>query len=140
MNETTSGTDTREPRTLDAPALGFDVARELEQLRAEPGYGQFGRSSKTLAKGTNLRLVRTAARAGVEIGDDDAEGAVAVHVLEGGVRATGEGDGLAFGAGQVVWFGEGGPWGVRVEQDAALLLSVGWPGAATGEEESHERA
>lgn len=121
--ETTSGSDTREPRALDAPELTFELREELDRLRAEPGYAQFGRSSKTLARSGPLRVVLTAARAGVEVGAFEAEGPVAVHVLAGRVTG-GKGDGAEYGAGSLIWFGAGGSWAVRIDEDAALLLAV----------------
>jgi hypothetical protein len=137
VNETTSGSDTREARTLDDAVMGFDLEREVGLLRSEPGYTQFGRSSKTLGKGPNFRLVLTAARAGVDLGNEDAEAPMAIQVLEGGVRVDRAGDGLPFGAGSVIWFAEGGGWAVEIIEDAALVLSIGWPGEATGEVQSH---
>lgn len=119
----TSGSDTREPRILTAPELTFDLRRELEQLRDEPGYADFGRSSKTLARSGPLRIVLTAAREGIEVGAFEAEGPVAVQVLEGRLSDDRDG-GLGFGPGSLIWFGAGGSWAVRVDEDAALLLSV----------------
>jgi hypothetical protein len=139
VNETTSGSDTREPRTLDDPVMGFDLVREVQHLRGEPGYGQFGRSSKTLGKSDNFRLVLTVARAGIDLGNDDAESAMAIQVLEGGIRVDRAGDGLPFGPGSAVWFAEGGGWAVEVIEDAALVLSIGWPGRETGQVQSHGR-
>lgn len=139
MNDTTSGSDSREPRALDDELLAFELDREIALLRAEAGYREFGRSSKTLGKGANVRLVVTAARAGVTIGDDDAEAPIAVQVIDGAVRLGRAGDGIPFRAGTVAWFGEGGGWSVTADEDSALLLSIGWPGADTGEEQSHDR-
>lgn len=132
MNET-GGSDSRDARALDAPVLGFDLARELEHLRGERGYDEFGRSSKTLAKGGNLRLVLTAARSGVRLGEDDAEAPLAVHVLEGRVRVDRDGEALELDAGSVGWLGEGPGWALEAADDAAVLLSVGWPGWNGGE-------
>jgi hypothetical protein len=134
----TGGSDTREARGLDDPVMGYDLVREAELLRAEPGYRQFGRSSKTLGKDDHFRLVLTTARTGVDIGNDDAEAAMAITVLEGGIRVDRAGDGLPFGTGSVVWFAGGGGWSVEIIEDAAILLSIGWPGAITGEEQSHD--
>jgi quercetin dioxygenase-like cupin family protein len=134
VNDTTSGSETREARTLDDPVMGFDLEREVALLRAEPGYAQFGRSSKTLGKGAHFRLVVTAARAGTAIGNEEADDAVAVQVLEGTVTVEPGGAGTPVGRGSVIWFSAGEDWSVRVEQDAALVLSIGWPGddATTG--------
>jgi len=130
VNDITSGSDSREARTLDDPVMGFELDREIALLREEPGYAQFGRSSKTLGKSRNFRLVVTAARAGTDLGNDDAEAAMAIQVLDGAVTATRAGAGMRFGRGSVIWFAEGEDWAVRVENDAALVLSIGWPGGA----------
>ena len=130
MNETTSGSDSREARALDDPVMGFDLAREVALLREEPGYGRFGRSSKTLGKSPHFRLVVMAASAGTSIGNEEADDAMAIHVLDGSVTVDRGGAGMAFGPGTAIWFAEGGDWAVRVERDAALLLSIGWPGTA----------
>ena len=130
MNDTTSGSGSREARALDDPVMGFELAREVALLREEPGYGQFGRSSKTLGKSPHFRLVVTAARAGAAIGNEEADDAMAIQVLDGSVTVERAGAGMAFGPGTAIWFAEGEDWSVRVERDAALLLSIGWPGTA----------
>ena len=130
VNETTSGSDSREARALDDPVMGFELAREVALLREEPGYEQFGRTSKTLGKSPHFRLVAMAARAGTAIGNEEADDAMAIHVLEGSVTVDRAGAGMAFGPGTAIWFAEGRDWSVRVDRDAALLLSIGWPGAA----------
>lgn len=140
MTDMTSGSDSREPRTLDDPVMGFELDREADLLRQEPGYAEFGRSAKTLGKGPNFRLVLSAARAGTALGNEDAEAPMAMQVLTGAVTVDRAGAGLRFGAGSAIWFAEGGGWAVRVEDDAVLLLSIGWPGGATHEEDRHGRA
>jgi hypothetical protein len=121
--ESTGGSATREPRVLDAPELTFELGDALDQLRAEPGYRDFGRSSVTLARSGPLRMVLTAAQRGVELGAFEAEGPVAVHVLEGSVTG-GRADGGTYGPGALIWFGAGGSWAIRVDEDAALLMAV----------------
>src|SRR3954468_22714752 len=78
MNEQTGGTETRESRSLNEPLMAFDLASELEALRAEPAYRDNGRTSKTLARSGPLRLVLTAVRAGSELGAEQPDGPVAV--------------------------------------------------------------
>src|SRR4051794_4666994 len=126
MDERTSGSDTREPRSLDAPLLAFDLATELDALRAEPEYEANGRTSKTLARSGPLRLVLTAVRAGTEIGAERPDGPVAIEVLEGRVAADSRGDGRAdgLGAGSVAWFRGDQTWHLRAVDDGALLLSI----------------
>ena len=128
MHDTTSGSDSREPRTLDGPVMGFELGHEVERLREEPGYRQFGRSSKTLGKGPHFRFVVTAARAGTEIGNEAADDAMAIQVIEGSVTVDGSSTGMTFGPGSAIWFAEGADWTIRTDRDAALVLSIGWPG------------
>lgn len=130
MTDITSGSDAREPRALDDPLMAFELDAEIAGLRAEPGYLEFGRTSKTLGKGEHVRLVLTAARAGTQLGDEDAEAPVAFQVLDGEITVDRDGATDAFGPGSLVWLGEGGWWNVTVERDAALVLSIGWPGGA----------
>jgi len=127
MNEHTGGSGTRESRPLDAPLMAFDIASELQALRAEPAYRDNGRTSKTLARSGPLRLVLTAVRAGTELGAERPDGPVAVEVLEGRLAADGGGGregGRQLGAGSVAWFGGDRAWHVRMDDDGALLLSV----------------
>lgn len=130
MNDITSGSDSREARTLDDPVMAFELDREIALLRQEPGYAEFGRSSKTLGKSRHFRLVVTAARSGIDLGNDDTEAAMAVQVLAGSVTVGQVGAGMRFGPGSAIWVAEGEGWSIRVEEDAALLLSLGWPGGA----------
>ena len=130
MNDTTSGSDSREARSLDDPVMGFELEREVALLRDEPGYRQFGRSSKTLGKSPHFRLVVTAARAGTEIGNDASDDAMAIQVLDGSVTVDRAGAGMAFGPGTAIWFAEGEDWSVRTDTDAALVLCIGWTGTA----------
>jgi hypothetical protein len=95
----TSGSDSREPRPLDAPVLPFDLAHEIDLLYDEPGYGSFGRASKTLAKAPGFPLVLTVARAGATIGNEEAEAPIAIQVLGGSVTVGREVDAGAAGGG-----------------------------------------
>ncbi len=125
--DTTSGSGSREARTLDDPVMGFELQREVALLREEEGFAHFGRTSKTLGKSRHLRLVLTAARAGAAIGNEDAEDAMAIQVLDGTVTVDRGGTGMPFGPGTAIWFAAGEEWTVRVDRDAALLMSFGWP-------------
>jgi hypothetical protein len=115
--------------------MAYDLPDELALLRAEPGYREFGRSSKTLGKGANVRLVLTAARAGVDLGSDMADAPMAIQVLEGGLRVDRAGDGTPFGPGSAIWLAGDGGWAVEILADAALLISIGR--SDSGSQEQH---
>ena len=84
MNDTTSGSDSREARTLDDPVMAFELDREIALLREEPGYASSAGRRRPWARAPHFRLVVTAARAGTEIGNEEAEDAMAIQVLDGG--------------------------------------------------------
>jgi len=133
MKDVTTGTDTREPRPIQPQLRGFDLAREIEQLAAEPAWAEHGRTSKTLAKSPTFRLVLTLLRAGGEIGDDDVWSPLAVQVLGGEVVASQAGQDVHVGAGGLAYFDTGPGWSVTARDDAALLLAVTWPPERTVE-------
>lgn len=133
MTDSTSGSDTRHARSLNDVLMAFELDAEVAAMRAEPGYTSYGRTSKTLGKGEHVRLVLTVAKAGARVGDQDAEAPVAVQVLDGEVTIDRDGTERAFGAGSLVWLGEGDWWNITVERDAALVLSIGWPGVGGDE-------
>ena len=94
----------------------IDVERYPEWLIASGIVGVERLDPGPLAKGSRLRIRQTVAGRST--------------VLDGSVTVDRGGAGMAFGPGTAIWFAEGGDWAVRVERDAALLLSIGWPGTA----------
>lgn len=136
MDQTrTSGSDEREARPLDDPLMSFDLSDDVERLRGESGYADFGRSSVTLGKSDHVRMVLTALRKGEGLGNEHTDAAIAMEVLDGEVRVGRGGTGPTFSAGNAVWIGEGGPWEVSATEDAALLLTLGWGGPASGDDD-----
>lgn len=127
MKETTTGTGTRGPHALKDALMTFELAREVERLRTEPEWRERDRTSITLVKTPSFRLVLTVLRAGAELGDDDAKGPLAVHVLEGSALVGRDHAAVTVGAGSVATIEPGGRWAVRADGDAALLLAIAWP-------------
>ncbi len=128
MPNATSGTGTREARDLDLPVMRFDLQREIELLRTEPGWASFGRSAKTLAKAPSFGVVLALVRAGVEIGNEDAAAPLSVLVLSGSATAHREGSAVAVPGGQLAWF-DHDAWSLRADRDSVLLLSITHPDA-----------
>ncbi|MFL5756680.1 MAG: hypothetical protein ACJ77N_10315 [Chloroflexota bacterium] len=127
MKEMTTGTDTRESRELRGEVMAFDLLDEVERLRAEPEWAERGRTSKTLAKAPEFRLVLTLLREGAEIGDADAHAPLAVQVLDGRILAGRSEERVDIDRGGVAWFSPGPGWHARAASDAALLLAMAWP-------------
>ena len=73
--------------TLSGPLLQFDLASELDQLHQDESWLQpTGRSSKTLVKHPDLRIVLIAMKANTRMHEHTAAGRISVHSLNGHIR------------------------------------------------------
>jgi quercetin dioxygenase-like cupin family protein len=122
----THGSDERGARPMVEGLMAFDLADELANLRAEPLWRDRDRDSRTLLKTDDLRVVLTSLRAGATIAEQDGEGPVSVHVLEGGVSLRSEEGDLALGPGELAIVAGASPWQLSADQDAAVLLTFAW--------------
>lgn len=136
MYETTGGSDTRSDthaaRTMDGPALSFDLGDELAELRTEPGLEANGRASRTLAKDEHLRIVLTCMLDGATLGEDDAEAGFAVQVLDGRLQIERQGATIPLDSGMLMWLGAGPGWSITADGDTSAVLAFGWPGGDAG--------
>jgi len=75
--------------TLSGSVLQFNLAGELDQLhRDEAWLHPTGRSSKTLVKYPDLRIVLMAMKANTRMHEHTAAGRISVHTLDGHIRLT----------------------------------------------------
>ncbi len=76
---------------LAEPLLQIDIERELQQLRQEDSWQrETGRSSKTLAKYPDFRIVLIMMKGGTRMRQHRAEGRVSLQELKGQLRAQRE--------------------------------------------------
>ena len=76
----------RLPQLAD-PFLQFDLVSELQQLRGEESWQrETGRSSKTLAKYPDFRIVLVLMKANTQMKEHRAEGRISIHHLLGKIR------------------------------------------------------
>lgn len=122
----TSGSDQREARTVTASLDRFDLRSELERLADEP-LGNDDRATITLARSGPLRLVLSRLPDGGELGSREAEGALAIVVLDGDVQVERDGETVRAEADQVVVVAGGRPWRARAAAGASLLVAAAWP-------------
>lgn len=123
----TSGTDTREPRTVSAGLSVHRILDEVERLSAEPEWSEGDRDSLTLAKAPDVRLLLTVLRPGARIGDEEAHGSLAIQVLAGAIMAGRGDDRVELEAGQLAVLEGGATWWVEAQEQSALLLTMAWP-------------
>lgn len=114
--------------TLSGPVLQFDLASELDQLhRDESWLHPTGRSSKTLVKYSDLRIVLIAMKANTRMHEHTAAGRISVHALNGHIRLQLPERVVDLPAGRLLALDQCVPHDVEAAEDSAFLLTLSWP-------------
>ena len=124
---TTGGSDEREGRSMIAPLLHFNLAKEAAGLRAEAEYLDGDRNAKTMVKAGAFRLVLLAFRVGAAFDENDQRGSLALHVLEGRVALRVGEENVEVGAGEVAAVSPDHPWTAVALDDGLVLIQLSWP-------------
>ena len=113
--------------TLSSSVLQFDLASELEQLYRDEAWLQpTGRSSKTLAKYSDLRIVLIAMKANTRMPEHTAAGRISVHTLKGHIRLHLPERVVDLPAGHLLALDPCVAHDVEASEDSAFLLTVVW--------------
>ena len=114
--------------TLSGPLLQFDLASELDQLHRDESWLQpTGRSSKTLVKYPDLRIVLIAMKANTRMQEHTAAGRISVHSLNGHIRLHLPERVVDLPAGHLLVLDQCVPHDVEATEDSAFLLTLSWP-------------
>jgi quercetin dioxygenase-like cupin family protein len=114
--------------TLSGPLLQFDLASELDQLRRDASWLQTtGRSSKTLVKYADLRIVLIAMRANTRMHEHTAAGRISVQSLNGHIRLHLPERVVDLPAGHLLTLDQCVAHDVEAAEDSAFLLTLSWP-------------
>jgi len=113
---------------LAEPLLRFDLNRELELLRRESSWErETGRSSKTLAKYPDFRIVLVCMKAGSHMNDDRAEARISIQALEGKILLhVPEQNAIQLSAGQLMTLDCAVHHDVEALAESAFLLTIAW--------------
>lgn len=113
---------------LSGPLLQFELASELNQLhRDESWLHPAGRSSKTLVKYPDLRIVLIAMKANTRMHEHTAAGRISVHSLKGHIRLHLPERVVNLPAGHLLALDQCVPHDVEATEDSAFLLTLSWP-------------
>jgi quercetin dioxygenase-like cupin family protein len=111
--------------TLSGPLLQFDLAGELDrQHRDESWLHPTGRSSKTLVKYPDLRIVLIAMKANTRMQEHTAAGRISVHSLSGHIRLHLPERVVDLPAGRLLVLDRCVPHDVEATEDSAFLLTL----------------
>lgn len=114
--------------TLSTPSLQYDLLEEIKQLRQEESWRQeTGRSSKTLVKYADLRIVLIAMKAKTRMHDHKTAGRISVQTLSGHIRLHLPDRTEDLPAGHLLALDQCLEHDVEALEESAFLLSIFWP-------------
>lgn len=121
--------------TLDTPLLQFDLAKEIKELRKEESWNQeTGRSSKTLVKYHDLRIILILMKAKTRMHEHKTTARISVQTISGHIRLHLPKRAVDLPAGNLVALDQCLEHDVEALEESAFLLSISWPPDAAIEE------
>jgi quercetin dioxygenase-like cupin family protein len=112
---------------LAEPLLQIDMKRELQRLRQEDSWQrETGRSSKTLAKYPDLRIVLILMKGGTRMRQHRSEGRVSIQLLEGQISIHLADRKVNMSVGHLLVLDCGVLHDVETLEESALLLTISW--------------
>jgi len=112
---------------LAEPLLQIDLERELQQLRQEDSWQrETGRSSKTLAKYPDFRIVLILMKGGTRMRQHRAEGRISIQQLKGQVCIHLADRKVSMPAGHLLVLDCGVLHDIEALEESALLLTISW--------------
>jgi quercetin dioxygenase-like cupin family protein len=121
--------------TLSVPLLQFDLAQEIRQERQEDSWLRgTGRSSKTLVKYHDLRIVLISMKANTHMHEHKATARISIQTITGHVRVHLAERTVDLPAGNLLVLDQCLPHDVEALEDSAFLLTLSWAGEAEIEE------
>jgi quercetin dioxygenase-like cupin family protein len=126
--------------TLSGPLLQFDLASELDQLHRDDSWlYATGRSSKTLVKYPDLRIVLIAMKANTRMHEHTAAGRISIHSLNGHIQLHLPEQVVDLPAGHLLALDQCVPHDVEASEDSAFLLTLSWPPETQKEKSKNHR-
>jgi len=115
--------------SLAEPVLRFDLRKEIQELRQEDSWArETGRSSKTLAKYPDFRIVLVLMKAATHMEEHRAEARISIQVFVGKIRLhLPKQEPLELSAGQLLALDCGMQHDVEALEESAFVLTVSWP-------------
>lgn len=112
---------------LAEPLLQIDFEREVQQLRREDAWQrETGRSSKTLAKYPDFRIVLILMKSGTRMRQHRVEGRISIQQLKGEVRIYLADREVSLSTGHLLVLDCGVLHDVEALEESALLLTISW--------------
>jgi quercetin dioxygenase-like cupin family protein len=113
---------------LAQPLLQFDLAAEIEHLQREDSWQRgTGRSSRTLVKQPDFRIVLVAMKAATEMKEHRADGRISIQTIVGHVRLKLPEQTIEVPAGHLLALDRCITHEVVAVEESVFLLTICWP-------------
>lgn len=123
----------RLPHLADS-LLHFNLTDEVRRLREEDSWTRgSGRSSKTLAKYPDFRIVLVLMKSGSEMKEHHADARISIQTIQGKVRLQLPDGAVDLGHGELMCLESGIAHDVKALEESAFLITVSWPGGSAEE-------
>lgn len=123
----------RLPHLADS-LLHFNLSDELRRLREEDSWTRgSGRSSKTLAKYPDFRIVLVLMKPGSEMKEHHADARISIQTIQGRVRIQLPDQVVELVCGELMCLESGIHHDVNALEESAFLITVSWPGGSAEE-------
>lgn len=119
---------------LARPVAQFNLWAEIQELQQQEAWQRgTGRSSKTLVKHPDFRIVLIALKEGTVLQEHHADGRISVQTLQGRLRMRAGDKSVEIPAGGLLALDYGIPHDVEALTESAFLLTIAWPEGARHE-------
>jgi len=123
----------RLPHLADS-LLHFNLTDEVRRLREEDSWTRgSGRSSKTLAKYPDFRIVLVLMKPGSEMKEHHADARISIQTIQGKVRLQLPDKAVDLRGGELKCLESGIAHDVKELEESAFLITVSWPGGSAEE-------
>lgn len=120
----------RLPHLADS-LLHFNLSEEIRRLREEDSWTRgSGRSSKTLAKYPDFRIVLVLMKRDSEMKEHHADARISIQTIQGRVRLQLPDRAVELASGDLMCLESGIAHDVKALEESAFLITVSWPGGS----------
>lgn len=114
----------REHGALETPLRVARFAEELAAMKADRVWLNGDRTTKTLTKEGELRIVLTAMKQGAKLADHHADGPISLQCMSGKLRLNAAGQAVELGEGSIASVNAGIMHSVEALSECVFLLTI----------------
>ena len=111
-------------RVIDAPFLFIDIEKYHRQLKEEEAWAKNDRNGITVFKSEGQTIVLSSFHAGAAISDNEVNGTITFHLLNGSMTVNIDGASVALRQNQMITLHAGIKHNLYAEDDSLLMITT----------------